>query len=133
MKKHIKVKKRDLIYPDLSYKIVGILFDVFKDLGPGYQEKYYQKAISLSSKGNNLKFKEQVSIPLEYKSHKIGSVILDFLIENKIVLEIKKGNYFSPNNIKQISAYLRATNLKLGLLANFTSGGVKIKRIVNIL
>jgi len=55
------------------------------------------------------------------------------LNENKIVLEIKKGNYFSPNNIKQISAYLRATNLKLGLLANFTSGGVKIKRIVNIL
>ncbi|MBU4369186.1 GxxExxY protein [Patescibacteria group bacterium] len=122
----------ELIYPDLSYKITGILFEVFKDLGAGYQEKYYQRAISISLKENGLKFKEQVSIPLEYKSHKIGRLILDFLIEDKIVLEIKKGNYFSPSNIKQINAYLKATDLKLGLLANFTSSGVKFKRILNI-
>jgi len=130
--KNNKLSRNDLIYPDLSYKITGILFDVFKDLGAGYQEKYYQRAISISLKKNGLKFKEQVSVPLEYRSHKIGRLVLDFLIENKIVLEIKKGNYFSPANIKQISSYLKATDLKLGLLANFTSGGVKFKRILNI-
>ncbi|MBU1131107.1 GxxExxY protein [Patescibacteria group bacterium] len=124
--------KSDLIYPDLSYKIVGVLFDVYNEVGYGYQEKYYQKAIAKAFIDSGIKYQEQVYQPLKFRDSKIGSYFLDFLIEGKIVLEIKKGNYFSRKNIEQLYAYLKATDLKLGILANFTSDGVKIKRIVNI-
>lgn len=122
----------DLVYPELSYKIIGILFSVFNELGYGYQEKYYQKAIASILKGNGINFKEQISAPLQFKGNKIGYYYLDFLIEGKLVLEIKKGNRFLKSNIEQVYAYLRRFNLKLGIIANFTNEGLRFKRIVNI-
>jgi GxxExxY protein len=62
----------------------------------------------------------------------LGIYILDFLYEDKIVIELKQGENFSRQDFKQIYAYLRATNLKLGLLIHFTRTGIKFKRIVNL-
>lgn len=121
-----------LIYPDLSYKIVGILFTAFNELGYGYQEKYYQKAIAKLLKENNIGYNEQVFAPIEFHGQKIGSYYLDFLISKRIVLEIKKSDRFAKNNIEQVYAYLKRFNLKLGIIANFTKDGLKFKRIVNI-
>lgn len=127
-----KIVRADLIYPELSYKIIGILFEVYNSLGAGYQEKYYQRAISTAFRKQKINFKEQVLIPLTYLNEKIGKYLLDFLIENKIVLEIKRGDRFSRKDIEQIYSYLKAKRLKLGLLANFTNHGVKFKRILNL-
>jgi len=121
----------NIIYRDLSYKIVGILFDVFNTLGYGYQEKYYQKAIAEGLRTLNINFQEQLSFKLTYNDKIIGRYYLDFLVDDKIILEIKKGNYFSKSNIEQIKGYLKTSNLKLGILANFTSTGIKYKRILN--
>lgn len=126
-----KVKRKDLLYPNLSYKVVGVLFEVYKELGSGYKEKYYQRAVSKELRNKKIKFEEQISIPLEYKGDKIGKAVADFLIEDKIVLEIKRKGIFSYRNIDQVVSYLKAFNLKLGILANFTSEGVKYKRILN--
>lgn len=126
------LKRSDLIYPKLSYKVVGILYDVYNELGFGYQEKYYQRAIAVAFNKTKIKFREQVKALLNYTSSNIGRYFLDFLIEEKMVLEIKRGDYFSKNNIEQIYSYLKATDLKLGILANFTRAGVKFKRIVNL-
>lgn len=125
-------EKIDLIYKDLTYKIIGALFGVYNELGYGYQEKYYQRAIAASLNSLKLKFKEQVNLPLKFKQNTIGRYFLDFLIEDKIVLEIKKDSKFHRNNIEQVFAYLKAFDLKLGMLANFSRDGVKIKRIVNL-
>jgi len=126
------LKRNDLVYPDLCYQIVGILFEIYKQLGNGYQEKYYQKILALEFKKCGLSYKEQVLAPLVYKGNKIGNYLLDFVIEGKIVLELKKGEKFSRKNIEQIYAYLKTTGLKLGIIANFTKDGVRFKRIVNI-
>mgnify|MGYP001609220361 CR=1 FL=1 len=125
------IKRKDLLFPELSYQVIGILFEVFKQLGSGYQERYYQRAVAVELKNRGLKFLEQVSISLNYKTKRIGRYFLDFLIEDKIVLEIKKDKYFSKQNIDQVLGYLKATKLKLGIVANFTSNGLKFKRIVN--
>ena len=77
-------------------------------------------------------FDEQVRLPLVYKGENIGNYALDFLIEKKMVLEIKKDKSFSYKNIEQVHNYLKAYNLKLGILANFTSDGLKFKRILNV-
>lgn len=122
----------ELIHKELTYEIIGALYEVFNELGYGYQEKYYQKATALALKKHDLKFKEQVYTPVEFQKNKIGKYFLDFAIENKVVLEIKKNDKFFKNDITQLFAYLKATDLKLGLIANFTKNGVKIKRIANL-
>ena len=83
------IRNEDLLYPELSYKIIGILFDVYNKMGYGYQEKYYQKAISAKLRENNLNFKEQYQVEIIFNDNKIGKYFLDFLIEDKIILEIK--------------------------------------------
>lgn len=122
----------DLLYPKLSYQLIGILFDVYNKLGYGYQEKYYQKAISSRLKECGLTFKEQVPIKIEFSDKEIGRYFLDFMIEDKIILEIKKLDKFFRKDIDQTYAYLKATSLELGILANFTKKGVQFKRIINI-
>lgn len=124
--------KIELVYPELSYKVIGAVFDVFNKLGYGYQEKYYQKAIARSLKILGISFKEQLPFNIRFKDEIIGRYFLDFLIENKIILEIKKESNFRKHNIEQVVAYLKKTNLKLAILVNFTKDGVKFKRIVNI-
>ena len=121
-----------VIYPDLSYRIVGIVFSVFNDLGYGYQEKYYQRALSVRLREQNIVFKEQVYCPLMYQGKKIGSYFFDFLIEDKIVLELKRADYFSKSAIDQVYAYLKARQLQLGIIVIFTSKGVKFKRVLNV-
>jgi GxxExxY protein len=120
-----------IIHKELSYQVVGVLFEVFETLGYGYKESYYQKAIERGLKIKNIPFKSQVPFKLAYKGQIIGRIFLDFLIDNKIVLEIKKGNYFGRKNIEQILNYLKMTGLKLAILANFTPNGVKFLRILN--
>ncbi len=116
----------------MSYKIVGVLFDVFNKLGYGYQEKYYQKAIAISFTENKINFHQQVYGPLLFKNIKIGNYYFDFLIEDRIILELKKGNRFSRKDIEQLYAYLKLSKLKIGILAYFTSTGIKYKRIINL-
>lgn len=132
MKVDKKKIKSDLVYPELSYKIIGIMFEIYNELGPGYQEKHYQRAISEAFKKHNIFFQEQALIPLKFQDHKIGNYFLDFIVDNKIILEIKRGERFINTNIKQLNSYLKTTNLNLGILVNFTNNGLKFKRIVNI-
>jgi len=121
-----------LVYPELSYKIIGSIFEVFNNLGYGYQEKYYQKAIAKELKRLEIPFKEQAPFEINFKGEIIGKYFLDFLVEDKIILEIKKETNFRKHNIEQIFGYLKKSGLKLGILVNFTKDGVKFKRILNL-
>jgi len=121
-----------VIYKELSFQIIGILFEVYNELGYGYQEKYYEKAIAKSFEKRKIKFKQQVPFKIEFKGEIIGRNYLDFLVDDKIILEIKKGNYFSKRNIEQVKQYLKLTKFKLAILANFTAKDVKFIRILNL-
>lgn len=124
--------RTDLVYPDLSYELIGILFDVYNELGFGYHERHYQKATSEILKERGIKFKEQVYMPLNFRNKVIGKYFLDFLVEDKIILEIKKNERFSKKHIDQVNNYLKFSRRKLAILINFGSDGVKFKRLVNI-
>lgn len=121
-----------VIYKELSYDIVGAAFEVFRELGYGYKEKFYEDAIAKEFKKKNLKYKRQLQYKVIYKEEVIGIQQLDFLVEEKIIVELKRGDYFSKNNIEQVIQYLKTSNLKLAILINITSQGVKFKRILNI-
>jgi len=126
-------KEGKVIYPELSYEIIGTLFDVWNTVGHGHKESFYQKAIAKNFEDKNISFKEQIGVKIKYRGKEIGIYFLDFLIENKIVLEIKKREYFSKQDIDQVYAYLKATKLKLGIIAHFTKSGVKFRRVLNLI
>jgi len=117
-----------IIYKELSYKIVGILYEVYNELGSGYQEKYYQRAVSLKLDREKIKHQDQIPIELIIEGKSIG---LDSWIEDKIILELKVGNRLYPRDYRQVRAYLKKFNLGLGILALFSKEGVKYERILN--
>jgi len=121
----------ELIYPELSYKIIGILFKVHSKLGGKYQEKYYQRAVALGLKEEGLSYKKEIAVDLTFNDEKIGKYFLDFLIEDKVILELKATPRFNKEDFRQVMAYLKAKNLKLGILANFRGDKLIYKRILN--
>ena len=126
------VRKQDLLYPELSYLIIGCAFDVYNSLGSGYHEKYYQRALIEAFTEKGITFQTEISFPLRYKERIIGRKRLDFLIDSKVVVELKKGNAFSKTHIDQVLEYLQTQHIKLGILINFSSQGVVFKRIINL-
>jgi len=126
------VLRKTLIYSDLTHKIIGALFNVFNDIGPGHKESFYQKGVACELKEIGLIFKEQLPAKIIYKGKNIGIYYFDFLIDGRVVLEIKVRNFFSAKDIDQLYSYLKVRNLKLGIIAHFTKTGVKFKRIVNL-
>ncbi len=125
------LEKNKIIYPELSYKIVGILFKVHSELGNKYQEKYYQRAIAIELEKQGILFKKELMVDLMYDNEKIGKYFIDFLIEDLIVLEIKANINFRISDYKQVSAYLKSKDIKLGILANFRTEQLIYKRIIN--
>jgi len=119
-----------IVHKELSYKIMGILYDVYNSLGSGYQEKYYQKAIKLYLMKERIPYLEQVRADLIVKGQIIGRYYMDFVIDHKIVLEIKSRLNFSKRDILQVLGYLKQSNLELGILVSFSTEGLKSKRIL---
>ena len=120
-----------MIYPDLSYKIVGCAYDVFNEIGPGHDEKYYQKAMEVLFQEQAIPFKQQVYYPLKFRDVIIGRNYLDFVVEDKIIVELKKRQPFSKMHIDQVFRYLKVTGLQLAILIMFRTDGVEFKRILN--
>jgi GxxExxY protein len=127
-----KTSENKILYKELSYQIMGAIFEVYNELGYGFKEKYYEEAITKEFRQRNIPFKRQVPYKLSYKGEIIGLYRFDFLIDDKIILELKRGEFYSKQNYTQALQYLKASNLKLAILINITQQGIKYKRILNI-
>jgi GxxExxY protein len=122
----------DFVFPDLSFKIIGAAFEVYNQLGSGHREKIYQNALSVQLKKAEIKFEKEIYYPLIFKGEKIGKNYFDFLVDDKVIVEIKRSDKFSASHFEQLNNYLKVANLKLGILISFTSKNVRIKRVVNL-
>ena len=114
-----------IIYPELSYTITGILFAVHNELGMYAREKQYGDLIELKLKEIKIPFQREFFIS------NTGN-ILDFVIDEKIILELKATRFITQEHYRQVQNYLQQTQLKLGLLVNFRSRYLKPARIVKI-
>ena len=121
----------ELIYPELSYKIIGLLFEVHNRLGGNFEEKYYQRAVEKLLKTYPIEFERELKADISYEGDKIGKYFLDFLIEHKIVLELKAVPVLQPIHFRQVRSYLKVKNLRLGILANFRGKKLLYRRILN--
>lgn len=125
------LRRNDLLFPELSYKVNGALFEVYRELGPGHKEVYYQRAVAKALSEKNISFAEQYYVPVKYKNSVVGKYYLDFLIEDSIVLELKRGQMIPQSMIQQTVEYLDTLNLQLAIIGCFTYSGVIPKRIIN--
>ncbi|MBN1385135.1 MAG: GxxExxY protein [Elusimicrobia bacterium] len=123
-------KKEKIVYKELSYKVMGAIFEVHKRLGPGFLETVYEKALvdELVNIGLNVESQKQISI--FYKGKKIGIHKLDLVVESKIVIELKTVQQFCSYHRNQVISYLKAGGYKLGILVNFSKSKVDCFRVV---
>lgn len=124
------MNEKEIIYKDLSYKIVGILFGVYNRLGFGYPEKVYQKAIEEELRRLKLSFKRENFSKVGYRGKTVGYYFQDFLIDDTVVLEVKVGDSIYQRNINQVLSYLKDTSKRLGIIAVFTGKGIIFRRVV---
>ena len=102
-----------LIHKELSYEILGALFDVFNEIGYGHKEQVYQRAVSKVLSQKNIPFKEQVKGDLKMGEEKVGVYFFDFLIDEKVILELKSRSNFRSADFRQAISYLKSSGLKL--------------------
>ena len=112
-----------LLYEDISYKIRGAAFDVYKKLGCRHKEKVYQRAFYQALIKQGLKVEKEKHLPVYFDNRKVGSYNPDFLIEDKIIIETKAKPFLHKQDIKQFWQYLSSTNYKLAFLINFGQPG----------
>lgn len=121
----------DLIFPEESYRLNRIFFDIQNDLGTSLQEKHYQRALKAKFIENKIPFKQEVAIDLKYKGEKLGKFFADFVVFDKIIIEVKTTPLITSEHVKQVLRYLESTGYKLGLVVNFRKRPLKAKRVVN--
>ena len=119
-------------YPELSREIIGISFKAFNLAGRGLPEREYRRVMAVLFEDAGIQFREEIPVDLIVDGHKISRHIFDFVIEEKIVVELKVSPRFTLAHFDQVNAYLRSSGYKLGLLILFTRRGVRVKRLVNI-
>ena len=120
-----------IVYPEESYKIIGAAFKVYNNLGYGLRENYYQKSFSYELEKESLRYECEKSINISYNDKKLGKYRLDFIINDKIVVELKTRPHLGYPYIKQVVSYLKAGNYKLAIIIYFSRDGVKYRRVLN--
>lgn len=120
----------DGLYKELTYKIIGCLYEVHKELGSVHKEIIYHKALAIELKSKNIPFTEEKGIEIKYKGKRIGAYRPDFIIDDKVILEIKVAPFITKSMQDQVYYYIKGTKYKLVLLANFGTPKVGIKRLI---
>jgi GxxExxY protein len=122
------VKGKDL----LTERIIGCCFRVHSELGPGFNERIYHNALELALKKDELVYQKEKFYKVLYQDVSVGNFKADLVIEDKVIVELKSLAGNIPKIFEsQIISYLKASELKVGLLVNFGNNSCQVKRFMN--
>ena len=116
---------------EITYKINGCAMKVHNNLGNGFQEVVYQRALAIEMQLQNINFIREQEMPLQYKGYDVGTRRVDFFVEEKIMVEIKAIINLEDVHLAQAMNYVEAYNLEIGLLINFGAKSLQFKRVHN--
>ena len=120
---------------DITYKIRGAIYDVYKNLGPGLLESVYEEAMVYELQKRGMKVERQKEVPIKYDGHLLQTQLrLDLLVEDRVVVELKSVKEMQDVFWKQTRTYLKLLDLKVGILVNFNTDNIledSIFRIAN--
>lgn len=122
----------NLLYQDITEKIIGASFEVHSFLGNGFQEVIYQRALAWEMAQRNLGFSREIEQDIYYKDliHPIGTRRADFVVEENVLVELKAVIHLEDVHLAQVLNYLKAYKLRVGLLINFGSKSLQFKRLI---
>src|SRR5882724_5917237 len=113
----------------LTDQIIGATIRVHKELGPGFLELMYEESLSIELIASGLSFERQKLLPVFYREHLIGEHRLDFLVDQKVILELKAISALEDIHFAIVRSYLKAAHLADALLLNFASARLTVKRV----
>lgn len=119
---------------DITYRIIGAIYKVYRALGPGLLESIYEEALTYQLVLDGLKVERQVNIPIIYQGKELADKLkLDILVEDQIIVELKAVKELLDVHYKQLLTYLKLANLHIGLLVNFQTANIQneIHRVIN--
>ena len=116
---------------ELTYKVIGCAMKVHNELGNGFQERIYQRSLGIELEMATIKFRREVEQPIFYNNMLVGNRKADFVVAEKIIVELKALACLEDIQIIQAKNYLVAFNFPIGLLINFGAGSLQYKRIFN--
>ena len=119
-----------IVYRELSFKLIGCAIEVHKALGPGFPESVYERALEIEFKKQGLAFERQKRFRVSYEGGVVGDFRADFVVENKVILELKAVADMPRIFERQLHSYLQVSQLRLGILLNFGKEKLESKRIV---
>ena len=120
-----------MLHEDLTKKIIGCAMEVHKQLGNGFQEVIYQRALEIEMRTAGLVFAREMEMPIYYKGIQIGTRRVDFFVEGKVMLELKAVIKLEDVHLAQAMNYLEAYKMEIGLLVNFGARSLEFKRVHN--
>lgn len=119
-----------LLFKEESYKIIGTAMEVHRILGCGFIEPVYQEALEKEFVLNNIPYEREKELTIDYKGSLLTKTFrADFICYDKIILELKAVSQFTEEHYAQIYSYLKASNMKLGILINFGKANLEYFRI----
>jgi len=119
-------------HQNLTHKIIGCAMEIHKQLGSGFQEVVYQRALSIEMNLQELRHEREKEIDIYYKGFRIGKRRVDFFVDDKIMVEIKAVKALEDVHLAQAMNYLEAYNMEVGLLINFGGKSLEFKRVHNL-
>lgn len=114
----------------LVSRVIGVGIAVHELKGAGYKEDHYEDSMCIELQLNGLTFQRQDRVAVEYRGKPLSPLVLDLIVEKQVVVEVKAVEQLLPVHVSQVVSYLRATNLRIGLLMNFNAAVLKVKRVV---
>jgi GxxExxY protein len=124
-----KYNSKDYPLSELTNQIIGIAIKVHKTIGPGFREKYYQRAMYLELQNSKLKFECEKKVSIPYGKIILGYHVLDLVVENEVVAELKSMKALTDVEVGQLTTYLKLSKIEVGLLLNFGNNKLEIKRV----
>ena len=121
---------RKIIHEELSGVIIGMAMEVLNELKPGFDEKLYERAISIELKRRGHRISVQQSFPVYYSGELIGNLIPDLIVDDAVIVDPKVASCFTEAHVAQMIGYLNITGLDLGLLLNFKNSRLEWKRVL---
>lgn len=118
-------------FDELSKRVIGAAIQVHRRLGPGFLESVYEQALKLELSKRKIPFESQKKIDVSYEGVIVGVHVLDMFVDQSLVVELKAVSALEDVHFAQVSSYLRAANAKVGLLLNFNSPFLVVRRVVN--
>jgi len=116
-------------HQELTKSIIGIYYDVYNELGYGFLEKVYQNAMIIELKSRGYTIQNQKKISVLYKNEIVGDYIPDIIVNNSVIIELKRVEYIVESHESQLLNYLKATHCEVGLLLNFGKDPQFIRKI----